>query len=152
MGFAWQSGARSGARQGLVLAFAGLASACALIAPAPKECPYNLEHVRPLLVTPYDQLAAFIGPDELEATLTKPLDESIDYGGGLEPAIRSSDNYVAEYRYILDHEEETRAEYRALGKDEAWIDLYLSSVRDGITINQAFGDAARCRKENLENS
>ncbi|MFZ5789303.1 MAG: hypothetical protein ACOY3L_01255 [Pseudomonadota bacterium] len=125
--------------------------ACAALGPEgpstpPAACPENLSGVRDRLVTPYDQLASFIGPDELESTLTKPIDAMIERGGGFAPSIASGENYVKEYRDILDHEADTRAEYRALGKDDAWIDLYLSSVRDGITINQAFVDAVRCKQ------
>lgn len=131
----------------LALALAG----CAALVPGetppqPAACPENLSGVRDRLVTPYDQLAGFIGPDELESTLTKPIDAMIERGGGFEPSIASGENYVKEYRDILDHEADTRAEYRAMGKDDAWIDLYLSAVEDGITINQAFVDAVRCKQ------
>jgi hypothetical protein len=102
--------------------------------------------VKSKLVTPYDKLASFIGPDELEATLSKPVDEMIARGGGFAPSIASGEEYVKEYRTILADEEGTRNEYRAMGQTEEWIDLYLSSVRDGITINQAFVDAARCKQ------
>ena len=113
---------------------------------APKSCPENLSAVKDKLVTPYDQLAAFIGPDQLQSTLTKPVDEMIERGGGFEPSIASGENYVKEYNAILADEKGTRDEYHAMGKDDAWIDLYLNSVRDGVTINQAFVDAVRCKQ------
>jgi hypothetical protein len=143
-------------RRHFAASFLGLMlGACAALEPGggpapPAACPENLSGVRDRLVTPYDQLASFIGPDELESTLTKPIDEMIERGGGFAPSIASGESYVKEYRDILDHEADTRAEYRALGKDDAWIDLYLSSVRDGITINQAFVDAVRCKQAMAE--
>jgi hypothetical protein len=116
-------------------------------APAvPTSCPENLSAVKSKLVTPYDKLASFIGPDELEATLTKPVDEMIARGGGFAPSIASGEEYVKEYNAILADEKGTRNEYRAMGQTEEWIDLYLSSVRDGVTINQAFVDAVRCKQ------
>jgi hypothetical protein len=112
----------------------------------PTSCPENLSAVKSKLVTPYDKLASFIGPDELEATLTKPVDEMIARGGGFAPSIASGEEYVKEYNAILADEKRTRDEYRAMGQTEEWIDLYLSSVRDGVTINQAFVDAVRCKQ------
>jgi hypothetical protein len=114
--------------------------------PAPQRCPENLAFVKSKLVTPYDQLAGFIGPDELDATFSKPIDAMIERGGGYEPSIASGETTIAEYNDILADEKATRDEYHAMGKDDAWIDLYLSSVRDGVTINQAFVDAARCKQ------
>jgi hypothetical protein len=116
------------------------------VPPAPKSCPENLAFVKSELVTPYDQLAGFIGPDELEATFSKPVDAMIERGGGFEPSIASGEKTIAEYNAILADEKGTRDDYHAMGKDDAWIDLYLSSVRDGVTINQAFVDAARCKQ------
>jgi len=125
-----------------------LLAACATTAPppAPETCPATLAFVKPQLVTPYDQLAAFIGPEELERTFTRPVDDMIANSGGIVPAILSGERTVKEYQDVLAHEDEERANYRGLGKDEAWIDIYISSVRDGITINQGFVDAARCRQ------
>jgi hypothetical protein len=128
-----------------------LVAACSTVglAPAPvvpTSCPENLSAVKSRLVTPYDKLASFIGPDELEATLTKPVDEMIERGGGFAPSIASGEEYVKEYNAILADERGTRDEYRAMGQTEEWIDLYLSSVRDGVTINQAFVDAVRCKQ------
>jgi hypothetical protein len=143
---------RMGTRLAGLLLLALLA-ACTTAGPAPvpppappQSCPENLSAVKAKLVTPYDQLAGFIGPEELENTLTKPIDEMIAHGGGFEPSIASGEKYVQEYNTILADEGGTRAEYKAMGKDDAWIDLYLSSVRDGITINQSFVDAVRCKQ------
>ena len=121
---------------------------CATTAPppAPETCPATLAFVKPQLVTPYDQLAGFIGPDELERTFTRPVDEMIANSGGIVPAILAGERIVKEHQDILAHEAEERAYYRGLGQDEAWIDLYISSVRDGVTINQGFVDAAKCRQ------
>jgi len=114
--------------------------------PPPQSCPENLSAAKAKLVTPYDQLAAFIGPEHLERTFTKPVDEMIAAGGGFEHSIAAGERYVQEYNNILANEQATRDEYHAMGKDDAWIDLYLSSVRDGVTINQTFVDAARCKQ------
>jgi hypothetical protein len=139
---------RPAAAAARLAALAGLLLAgCATSAPpAPESCPATLAFVKPRLVTPYDQLASFIGPAELEHTFTQPVDEMIANSGGLVPAILSGERTVKEYQGILAHEAETRAEYRSLGKDDAWIDLYLSSVADGVTINQGFVDAVKCRQ------
>jgi hypothetical protein len=141
--------ARPAAAAARLAALAGLLLAgCATTAPppAPESCPATLAFVKPQLVTPYDQLASFIGPAELEHTFAQPVDEMIANSGGLVPAILSGERTVKEYQGILAHEAETRAEYRSLGKDDAWIDLYLSSVADGVTINQGFVDAVKCRQ------
>jgi hypothetical protein len=132
---------RAGALFGLAL-LAG----CATTEAPPAACPATLAFVKPKLVTPYDRLASFIGPDELERTFTQPIDEMIANSGGIVPAILSGESTVKDYQDILAHEPETRDEYRQLGKDEAWIDLYLSSVADGVTINQGFVDAVKCRQ------
>ena len=114
--------------------------------PPPQRCPENLSAAKAKLVTPYDQLAAFIGSEHLERTFTKPVDDMIAAGGGFDHSIAAGERYVQEYKNILANEQATRDEYHSMGKDDAWIDLYLSSVRDGITINQAFVDAARCKQ------
>lgn len=132
-------------RSGALLALALLAG-CATAEPPPESCPATLAFVKPKLITPYDQLARFIGPAELEHTFTQPIDEMIANSGGIVPAILSGESTVKDYQDILAHEPETREEYRQLGKDEAWIDLYLSSVADGVTINQGFVDAVECRQ------
>ena len=132
---------RAGALVGLAL-LAG----CATTEAPPASCPATLAFVKPNLVTPYDRLASFIGPDELEHTFSQPIDEMIANSGGIVPAILSGESTVKDYQDILAHEQETRDEYRQLGKDEAWIDLYLSSVADGVTINQGFVDAVKCRQ------
>jgi hypothetical protein len=152
MGMTMAAMARQPARLGIRLVaplMLVLLAACSTTGPAPApppSCPENLSAAKARLITPYDELASFIGPDELEATFTKPVDEMIARGGGFEPSIASGEKYVEEYNAILADEKGTRDEYHALGKDDAWIDLYLSSVRDGVTINQAFVDAARCKQ------
>lgn len=83
----------------------------------------------------------------LERTLTQPVAEMIARGGGIEPSIASGERYVRDYRALLANEDAVRAEYRGLGKSEAWIEGYLLSVHDGITINQAFVDAVRCHRD-----
>lgn len=132
-------------RAGALLAVLLLA-ACATAEPPPESCPATLAFVKPQLITPYDRLAGFIGPAELEHTFAQPIDEMIANSGGIVPAILSGESTVKDYQDILAHEPETREEYRQLGKDEAWIDLYLSSVADGVTINQGFVDAVKCRQ------
>ena len=98
------------------------------------------------LVTPYPKLEAFIGKEALDATLHKSIDESIVHGGGIDRSIQVSETQIKEYQNILDNAAEVRAEDRKAGMSEDWIDTYLSSVQDGITINQGFLDAAKCRK------
>lgn len=130
---------------GALLAFALLAG-CATAEAPPETCPATLAFVKPKLVTPYHLLEGFIGPEELEHTFTQPIDEMIANSGGIVPAILSGERTVKDYQDILAHEPETREEYRQLGKDDVWIDLYLSSVADGVTINQGFVDAVKCRQ------
>ncbi len=146
---------RKGGPAGAFLALALLAGCSTTETPTdqqPVACPDTLAFVKPHLVTPYDQLATFIGPDELEATFNRPVEEMIANSGGIDPAILAGQGYVKEYQDILAHEQQTREEYRGLGKDDAWIDLYLSSVADGVTINQGFVDAVTCRKNQLQQS
>jgi hypothetical protein len=146
---------RKGGPAGTFLALALLAGCSTTETPTdqqPVACPDTLAFVKPHLVTPYDQLATFIGPDELEATFNRPVEEMIANSGGIDPAILAGQGYVKEYQDILAHEQQTREEYRGLGKDDAWIDLYLSSVADGVTINQGFVDAVTCRKNQLQQS
>jgi hypothetical protein len=137
-------------RAGLFLALPLLLlAACADLTgePAPpKACPKDLSFVTPQLVTPYPKLEAFIGKEALDATLHKSIDESIVHGGGIDRSIQVSETQIKEYRNILDNAAEVRAEDRKAGMSEEWIDTYLSSVQDGITINQGFLDAAKCRK------
>jgi hypothetical protein len=109
-------------------------------------CAKDLSYVKEKLVTPYPELEAFIGKEALEATLHKPIDDMIARGGGIEPSIRGGEDAVAGYQEILDHADETRAEYRKGGMTKQWIDTYLLSVQDGVTINKAFVDAVKCRQ------
>ena len=135
---------------GLLSALALLAlSACADLTgppPAPKECPRDLSYLTPQLVTPYPKLEAFIGKDALEATLHKPIDESIVHGGGPERSIQMTEIQIKEYQNILDNQDQVRAEDQKAGMTDEWIATYFSSVQDGITINQAFIDATKCRQ------
>ena len=121
-------------------------SACADPTGAPRECPKDLSYVAPQFVTPYPELEAFIGKEALDATLHKPIDESIVAGGGIERSIRVGEEQVQEYRNILDNADQVRAEDKKAGMSDQWIDTYLSSVKDGIAINQAFLDALKCRQ------
>ena len=124
-------------------------SACADMTSAPsppKECPKDLSFVTTQLVTPYPKLEAFIGKDALDATLHKPIDESIAHGGGIERSIQVSEEQIKEYQNTLANSDQVRAEDKQAGMSDEWIDTYFSSVKDGITINQAFLDAAKCRQ------
>ena len=116
----------------------------------PKECPKDLSFVTAQLVTPYPKLEAFIGKQALEATLHKPIDESIVRGGGIDRSIQVGEGQIKEYQNILDNAAQVRAEDEKAGMSDEWIDTYLSSVKDGITINQAFVDAAKCRQARQE--
>ena len=123
-----------------------LLAACASQAPAPRSCPKDLSFVKDKLVTPYAELEAFIGKQALDATLHKPIDEMIKRGGGIEASLAGGEDTIQGYQDILDHADQTRAEYRKGGMTDKWIDTYLLSVRDGITINQAFVEAVKCRQ------
>jgi hypothetical protein len=112
-------------------------------------CAKDLSFVKEKLVTPYPKLEAFIGKEALEATLHKSIDDMITRGGGIEPSIRGGEDTVAGYQEILDHADETRAEYRKAGMTKDWIETYLLSVEDGVTINRAFVDAVKCRQAGL---
>jgi hypothetical protein len=140
-----------GARVGILLSFSLLVlSACADMTGAPsppKDCPKDLSFVTPQLVTPYPQLEAFIGKEALDATLHKSIDESIVTGGGIERSIQVTQEQIQEYKNMLANADQVRAENKKAGMSDQWIDTYLSSVKDGITINQAFVDAAKCRQQ-----
>ena len=126
-----------------------LLSACADLTgrpTPPKQCPKDLSFVTPQLVTPYPKLEAFIGKEALDSTLHKPIDQSIVHGGGIERSIRMGETQIEEYRHILANADQVRAEDKKAGMSDEWIDTYLSSVQDGITINQAFVDATKCRQ------
>jgi hypothetical protein len=123
-----------------------LMAACASQAPAPPSCPKDLSFVKDKLVTPYAELEAFIGKQALDATLHKPVDEMIKRGGGIEASITGAEAQIEGDQDIVDHPDEQRAEFRKEGMTDKWIDTYLLSVRDGITINRAFLDAVKCRQ------
>ena len=125
-----------------------LLAACATTAPAPapRSCPTDLSFVKDKLVTPYPELEAFIGKQALDATLHKPIDEMIKRGGGIEPSIEGGEAQIEGYQSIVDHPDEQRAELRKEGMTDKWIETYLLSVRDGVTINRAFVEAVKCRK------
>jgi hypothetical protein len=111
-------------------------------------CPPNLSFVRGELVTPQKDWDSFLGQGVMNKTLNQPLDVMIKQGGGYEPSVASGRKYVAYYQDILNNPEKVREEYRGYGKTDGWIDTYMLTVRDGVTINQAFVDAVECRREN----
>ncbi len=113
---------------------------------APKECPRDLSFVKSQLVTPYPELDAYMGEGVLESTLHKPIDDSIARGGGIERSIKVVAEQVQALKNELANADQIRAQDRQAGMTDKSIDLYLSSVQDGITINQAFLDAAKCRQ------
>jgi hypothetical protein len=130
----------------LSAAFALLLLAGCATTPAPHACPTDLSFVKDRLVTPYPELEAFIGKQALDATLHKPIDEMIKRGGGIEASIEGGEAQIEGDRSIVDHADAQRAELRKEGMTDKWIDTYLLSVRDGITINRAFVEAVKCRK------
>ena len=114
-------------------------------APAPVTCPVDLSFVKSELVTPYPKLEEFIGKDALDATFTKPVDEMIKEGGGIDPSIAGGEQHVAQYQEILKNEAVMRENFKKNGMDQEWIDTYFLSNKDGLTINQAFVAAVKCR-------
>jgi len=114
--------------------------------PVPASCPATLAFVKDRLKTPYPELESFIGKDALDATLNKPVDQMIAEGGGIDASIAGGERYVANYTDALKDPEAVREEYHKEGMTDEWIDTYMSSLADGITINQAFVDAVKCRK------
>jgi hypothetical protein len=116
----------------------------------PQECAKDLSYLQPQLVTPYDKLDAYMGPGVLESTLHKPIDESIQHGGGIDRSIQSVGEQVQELQNELTNADQIRADDKKAGMSDEWIDLYLSAVRDGVTLNQGFLDAVKCRKARLE--
>jgi len=102
--------------------------------------------VKDKLVTPYPKLEAFIGKDALDATLSEPIDDMIARGGGIEASIQGGENHVEEYRNTLKNKDALTAELRKDKMSDQWIETYFLSVRDGITINQSFVDAVKCRQ------
>jgi hypothetical protein len=116
----------------------------------PQECPKDLAYLQSSLVTPYDKLDAFMGPGVLEKTLHKPIDESIEHGGGIDRSIQSVSEQVQELKNELANADQIRADDKKAGQSDEWIDTYLSATKDGVTINQGFLDAVKCRKARLE--
>ncbi len=130
---------------------AGTKMASSLPQPKPAHrwlCPATLAFVRDDLVTPPGKWDSFLGEGVMEKTLNQPIDQMIKDGGGYEPSVASGRKYVAYYEDILAHPDKVREEYRGYGKSDDWIDIYLLTVRDGVTINQAFVDAVECRRAN----
>ena len=115
--------------------------------PAPVTCPTNLSFVKDKLVTPYPKLEEFIGKDALDATFSKPVDQMIKDSGGIDQAIAGGERHVAEYEEVLKNEAEMRVQFKKNGMDQDWIDTYFLSNQDGLTINQAFVDAVKCRRD-----
>ncbi len=113
--------------------------------PAPVTCPVNLSFVKSELVTPYPKLEEFIGKDALDATFSKSIDQMIADSGGVDSAIGGGEHYVQLYQEVLKNEPEMRENFKKNGQDQEWIDTYFLSNKDGLTINQAFVDAVKCR-------
>ena len=114
-------------------------------APAPVTCPVDLSFVKSELVTPYPKLEEFIGKDALDATFSKSIDQMIADSGGVDSAIAGGEHYVQLYQEVLKNEAVMRENFKKNGQDEEWIDTYFLSNKDGLTINQAFVDAVKCR-------
>lgn len=134
---------------GLALMALGACADTAGTAPAasvPESCPATLAYVKDKLVTPYPELEAFIGKDALDATLSEPIDDMIARGGGIDASIRGGQNHVEEYQNTLKNKAALTAELRNDKMTDQWIDTYFLSVQDGITINQGFVDAVKCRQ------
>lgn len=115
-------------------------------AAVPASCPATLAFVKEKLVTPYPELEAFIGKDALNATLSEPIDDMIQRGGGIDASIRGGQNHVEEYQNTLKNRTALTAELRNDKMTDQWIATYFLSVQDGITINQGFIDAVKCRQ------
>jgi hypothetical protein len=118
-------------------------------APVPQTCPATLAYVKERLVTPYPQLEEFIGKDALDSTFSKPVEQMITESGGVAASIAGGERHVQEYQAVLEDETQVRAEYKKAGMTDEWIDTYFLSIRDGVTINQAFVDAVKCRQAQL---
>jgi hypothetical protein len=110
------------------------------------SCPATLAFVKDKLVTPYPELEAFIGKDALDATLSEPIDNMIARGGGIDASIQGGQNHVEEYQNTLKNKAALTDELRKDKMTDQWIATYFLSVRDGITINQSFVDAVKCRQ------
>lgn len=142
-------GAGAAALLGLMLALAGCADSGVASAPAtvaPASCPETLAYLKDRLVTPYAELETFMSKEALDKTFSEPIDDMIARGGGIEASIQGGQNHVEEYRNTLKNKEALRAELRGDKMTDQWIDTYFLSVQDGITINQGFVDAVKCRQ------
>ena len=115
-------------------------------ASVPASCPATLAFVKDKLVTPYPQLEAYIGKEALDATLSEPIDDMIARGGGIDASIEGGQVHVQEYQNTLKNRDAVTAELRKDKMSDQWIDTYFLSVQDGITINQSFVDAVKCRQ------
>ncbi len=115
----------------------------------PQDCAKDLSYLQPQLITPYDKLDAFMGPGVLESTLHKPIDESIEHGGGIDRSIEFVGEQVQELKNELANADQIRADDKKAGMTDEWIDTYLSAVKDGVTLNQGFLDQVKCRKARL---
>ncbi len=62
------------------------------------------------------------------------------------PRIQGGENHVEEYQNTLKNKDALTAELRKDKMSDQWIETYFLSVRDGITINQSFVDAVKCRQ------
>ena len=110
------------------------------------ECPATLAFVKPRLVTPPADLEEFIGKAELAETFNQPIDQMIARDDGIDRSLAGAERTVAEYKKILADSDQVRRDNHAAGQTDHWIDTYLLSVQDGVTINQGFLDATRCRQ------
>ena len=111
-------------------------------------CPPTLDYIRDDLVTPEDRWDDFLGEGVMQKTLSKPINEMITEGGGYRASVDTGERYVAQYEAILEDQANVAAKQRADGMSDEWIATYLMTVRDGVTINQAFLDAVECRRRN----
>jgi hypothetical protein len=146
---------RLGALLGLALVALGACAdnggpGSAPAAAVPASCPATLAFVKDKLVTPYSALEAFIGKEALDATLGEPVDDMIARGGGIEASIQGGQNHVEEYQNTLKNRDSLTAEFRKDKMTDQWIDTYFLSVQDGITINQSFVDAVKCRQQRAQ--
>lgn len=115
-------------------------------ASVPASCPATLAYVKEKLVTPYPELESFIGKEALDATLSEPIDDMIARGGGIDASIQGGQDHVEEYQNTLKNRAALTEELRKDKMSDQWIDTYFLSVQDGITINQGFVDAVKCRQ------
>jgi hypothetical protein len=111
-------------------------------------CPPTLDYIRDDLVLPESRWEEFLGAGVMEKTLNKPIDEMIVEGGGYQASVDSGERYVIQYQSVLDDQANVAEQHRRDGMSDEWISNYLLSVRDGVTINQAFLDAVECRRRN----